>query len=108
MHAGNAVLRWTIPKVKLVLEWVAIPFLVIALQLPQGAVWYWLTSSLTALAQVGLGFPHYLRHLMSPSARGIGLKTIGRLHKLYSLCSGIVVCHQLLYLLKTLCLHTLA
>ncbi len=39
-------------NVKLLLEWVTVPLFIIALQLPQGAVLYWLASSLTALAQV--------------------------------------------------------
>ena len=39
-------------NVKLLLEWVTIPLFILALQLPQGAVLYWLASSLTALAQV--------------------------------------------------------
>ncbi len=43
---------WMMGNVKLVLEWVTIPIFIIALQLPQGAVLYWLTSSLSALAQV--------------------------------------------------------
>lgn len=50
--AGNTVMVWVMAWVKLVLEWVTVPLFVIALQLPQGAVWYWLTSSLSAMAQV--------------------------------------------------------
>jgi len=50
--AGNAVMRWVMWNVKLLLEWVTVPIFIIALQLPQGAVLYWLASSLTALAQV--------------------------------------------------------
>jgi len=45
-------MRWVMGNVKLVLEWVTVPLFIIALQLPQGAVLYWLASSLTALAQV--------------------------------------------------------
>ncbi|KAL0024349.1 hypothetical protein WJX79_002004 [Trebouxia sp. C0005] len=48
---GNAVMRWVMGNVKLLLEWVTIPLFFVALQLPQGAVLYWLASSLTALAQ---------------------------------------------------------
>ncbi|KAL0046699.1 hypothetical protein WJX82_007754 [Trebouxia sp. C0006] len=48
---GNAVMRWVMGNVKLLLEWVTVPLFIIALQLPQGAVLYWLASSLTALAQ---------------------------------------------------------
>lgn len=44
-------MRWVMVNVKLLLEWVTIPLFIIALQLPQGAVLYWLASSLTALAQ---------------------------------------------------------
>ena len=54
--AGNAVMRWVMGNVKLLLEWVTVPVFIIALQLPQGAVLYWLASSLTALAQVGTMF----------------------------------------------------
>ena len=46
-------MRWVMGNVKLLLEWVTVPIFIIALQLPQGAVLYWLASSLTALAQVG-------------------------------------------------------
>ena len=49
-------------NVKLVLEWLIGPIFIIALQLPQGAVLYWLVSSLTALAQVNFCSPiimHY-------------------------------------------------
>ena len=52
LAAGNAVLHWVMGHVKLFMEWVTIPVFIIALQLPQGAVLYWLASSLTALAQV--------------------------------------------------------
>ncbi|DBA80543.1 hypothetical protein WJX77_009280 [Trebouxia sp. C0004] len=48
---GNAVMRWVMGNVKLLLQWVTVPLFIIALQLPQGAVLYWLASSLTALAQ---------------------------------------------------------
>ena len=50
--AGSDVLHWVMGNLKLLLEWITIPIFVIALQLPQGAVWYWLTSSCAALAQV--------------------------------------------------------
>ena len=50
--AGSGVTKWVMGNLKLLLEWLTVPIFVIALQLPQGAVWYWLSSSLTALAQV--------------------------------------------------------
>ena len=50
--AGSGVMQWVMGNVKLALEWLTIPLFVIALQLPLGAVWYWLSSTLTAMLQV--------------------------------------------------------
>lgn len=42
---------WVSGKLRLLLEWVTLPLLLTAMQLPHGAVLYWLTSSSLALAQ---------------------------------------------------------
>ena len=42
---------WVSGKVRLLLEWVTLPLLLTAMQLPHGAVIYWLSSSSLALAQ---------------------------------------------------------
>lgn len=52
VSAGSAVMVWVMGNIRLLLEWLTVPLFIIALQLPQGAVLYWLVSSLTALAQV--------------------------------------------------------
>lgn len=54
---------WVMGNVGLLLEWLTVPLFIIALQLPQGAVLYWLVSSLTALAQV----PSCPAHFSKPS-----------------------------------------
>ena len=50
--AGKNALARAEATLKLALEWLTVPIFVIALQLPQGAVLYWLTSSSLTLMQV--------------------------------------------------------
>ena len=42
---------WMMGKVRLALEWAVVPLFITALQLPQGSLCYWATSSAYALAQ---------------------------------------------------------
>ncbi|KAK9816818.1 hypothetical protein WJX72_005353 [[Myrmecia] bisecta] len=42
---------WLAGNMRLLLEWLTVPMFVVALQLPHGALLYWLTSGLTSLAQ---------------------------------------------------------
>ena len=49
---GGGVAAWLVPKLRLAMEWSSIPVLVIATQLPQGAVLYWLSSLTFTLGQV--------------------------------------------------------
>ena len=42
---------WVSGKLRLLLEWVTLPLMLTAMQLPHGAVIYWLSSSSLALAQ---------------------------------------------------------
>ena len=48
---AGSVGAWVSGKLRLLLEWVTLPLLLTAMQLPHGAVLYWLTSSSLALAQ---------------------------------------------------------
>lgn len=54
MHwlAGGPVRAWLLPRLKLLLEWTCVPVLVVAAQLPQAAVLYWLSSLSFTLLQV--------------------------------------------------------
>lgn len=63
-----SVMLWVMGKVRLTLEWLIVPLFITSLQLPQGGLCYWATSSLYALAQ---------NHILKlPAARqALGLPT---------------------------------
>ena len=44
-------MQWMMGNVRLVMEWLLVPLFAVSLQLPQGALCYWATSSSLALAQ---------------------------------------------------------
>ena len=46
-----SVMLWAMDKLRLLLEWMLVPLFGVALQLPQGALCYWATSSTYALVQ---------------------------------------------------------
>ncbi|GAB4823886.1 hypothetical protein N2152v2_010932 [Parachlorella kessleri] len=48
---GAPVMLYVMDKLRLLLEWMVVPMFIIALQLPQGAVWYWVTTSTFTLPQ---------------------------------------------------------
>lgn len=47
----NPMMAYVMEKIRLLLEWAVVPLFVVSLQLPQGALCYWATSSAFALAQ---------------------------------------------------------
>jgi hypothetical protein len=49
--SAGGVMAWAFGKLRLLLEWATVPLLVIAMQLPQGTVCYWLTSGVVSAAQ---------------------------------------------------------
>ena len=67
---------WVMGKVRLTLEWLVVPLFITSLQLPQGGLCYWATSSIYALAQnhilklpaarQALGLPNRAGALMPP------------------------------------------
>jgi tetratricopeptide (TPR) repeat protein len=67
---GGATMLWVLGKVRLALEWAVVPLFAISLQLPQGALCYWATSSACALAQ-----NHALR--LPAARRALGLAPQG-------------------------------
>ncbi|KAL3155998.1 hypothetical protein ABBQ32_012987 [Trebouxia sp. C0010 RCD-2024] len=74
---GSAVMVWVMGNIRLLLEWLTVPLFIIALQLPQGAVLYWLVSSLTALAQgYILQAPSARAALGLPSTRAAGMADV--------------------------------
>jgi membrane protein insertase Oxa1/YidC/SpoIIIJ len=64
-----SVMLYVMGKVRLALEWAVIPLFVTSLQLPHGAVCYWVTSSLYALGQ-----NHTLRVAAVRQALGLGVR----------------------------------
>ncbi len=49
--AAGAVEAWLMGKLRLFLEWLTVPMLLVALQLPQASLCYWLSSGLATLGQ---------------------------------------------------------
>ncbi|KAL4523864.1 hypothetical protein Ndes2526B_g08095 [Nannochloris sp. 'desiccata'] len=64
-----SVMVYVMGKVRLALEWAVIPLFITSLQLPHGAVCYWMTSSLYALVQ-----SHTLRVGAVRQALGLGAR----------------------------------
>lgn len=58
---SNQVAVWLLSKIRLALEWAVVPLFITALQLPHGALCYWVTSSAYGLAQ---------QHVMKAANRG--------------------------------------
>lgn len=48
---AGAVEAWLVGKLRLCLEWLTVPMLLVALQLPHASLCYWLASGLATLGQ---------------------------------------------------------
>ncbi len=48
---AGAVEAWLVGKLRLCLEWLTVPMLLVGLQLPHASLVYWLTSGLYTLGQ---------------------------------------------------------
>ena len=51
LNNAGAVEAWLMGKLRLFLEWLTVPMLLVALQLPHASLCYWLASGLTTLGQ---------------------------------------------------------
>jgi membrane protein insertase Oxa1/YidC/SpoIIIJ len=54
MDSAGAVEAWLLGKLRLFLEWLTVPMLLVALQLPHAPLVYWLSSGLATLGQQSL------------------------------------------------------
>jgi hypothetical protein len=58
-RSAGAVEAWLLGKLRLFLEWLTVPMLLVALQLPHASLVYWLSSGLATLGQQSLlRLPH--------------------------------------------------